>query len=70
MNPQDIANRFTYHPPKPGQPEKYTEIRDTALAFATKINDLCPDSRESERADEARRSGHVGKRRDRAERCR
>lgn len=21
MNPQDITNRFTYHPPKPGQPE-------------------------------------------------
>jgi hypothetical protein len=41
-----IENMFIYHPPKDGQPEKYTSIRNTAKDFAMMINTLCPDSRE------------------------
>jgi len=46
MDSADIVKRFTYHPPKPGQPEKYSEIRGEALAMAQTINNLCPESRE------------------------
>lgn len=28
----EIETRFTYHPPKLGQPEKYIEIRDAGKA--------------------------------------
>lgn len=42
----DIENRFTYHAPKPGQPERYVELRDTAKVLATKIVALTPPSRE------------------------
>lgn len=42
----DLEKRFTYHPPQPGQPEKYVEIRETAKKFAELLNTLCPDSRE------------------------
>lgn len=46
MNTDDIMNRFTYHAPKPGQPEKYVLLRDNAKGLAMLINDNCPDSRE------------------------
>ena len=46
MNIIDIQSNFTYHAPKPGQPEKYTVIRDTAKSLAMLINDNCPESRE------------------------
>ena len=42
----DIEKRFTYHPPQPGQHEKFVEIRETAKKFADLLNTLCPDSRE------------------------
>jgi hypothetical protein len=42
----DLNNRFTYHPPKDGQAERYQFIRATARAFATTINENAPDSRE------------------------
>jgi hypothetical protein len=42
----DLINRFTYHPPKPGQPELYTAIRDKAKELAYLIEEVCPDSRE------------------------
>ena len=41
-----IENNFTYHPPKPGQAERYESIRDTAKEFAEHLDDECPDSRE------------------------
>jgi hypothetical protein len=41
-----IDQAFTYHPPKPGQPEKYAAIRDKAKEFATLLAMMCPDSRE------------------------
>lgn len=44
-NPQ-IDQRFTYHPPKPGQPERYERIRNAAKEFAELIVAECPDSRE------------------------
>ena len=46
MDIKQIESCFTYHAPKPGQPEKYTVIRDHAKLLAFLINDNCPDSRE------------------------
>ena len=45
-NRERIENNFKYHAPKPGQPEIYTDIRNTAKEFALKLDALCPDSRE------------------------
>ena len=42
----DINNRFTYHEPKPDQPPRYREIRDTAKGLAEAITAKCPPSRE------------------------
>ena len=42
----DLENRFTYHAPKPGQPEKYTVIRDRGKDLAYLIQHNCPVSRE------------------------
>ena len=42
----DIKKRFTYHAPKPGQPQKYVEIRDLGGALAELVDSLCPESRE------------------------
>lgn len=41
---EEIENNYTYHPPKEGQPDKYTSIRNTAKDFALLINALCPVS--------------------------
>ena len=41
-----IEKAFTYHPPKEGQPEKYTAIRAQAKSLALMIDELVPDSRE------------------------
>ena len=41
-----IENNFTYHPPKPGQPERYQKIREKAKELAVLIHKECPDSRE------------------------
>lgn len=46
MEHSDLRNRFTYHPPKPGQAETYTELRDAAYTLALHINDVVPESRE------------------------
>lgn len=43
---QDLANRFTYHPPKGDQATRYEMIRDAAHNFAALVNEKCPDSRE------------------------
>jgi hypothetical protein len=45
-----IESRFTYHAPKDGQPERYTQLRDKAKELAYMIWELTPDS------DERRRS--------------
>lgn len=46
MEQNDLDNRFTYHTPKEGQPEKYMKIRDTAKELTILINDLAPECRE------------------------
>ena len=42
----ELETRFTYHPPKEGQTEMYTELRDLAHDFADIIDALVPESRE------------------------
>jgi hypothetical protein len=42
----DIEKRFTYHPPKEGQPARYEALRAVAKHFAIHIFEHCPDSRE------------------------
>lgn len=42
----ELENRFSYHAPKEGQPEKYEAIRGKAKELAHMIDELCPDSRE------------------------
>lgn len=42
----DLDHRFTYHAPKPGQPEKYVAIRDKAKDLAVLITDSSVASRE------------------------
>lgn len=44
-NPK-IESNFTYHAPKPGQPEKYQQLREKAKELAYLITELCPASRE------------------------
>jgi hypothetical protein len=41
-----LEKRFTYHPPKEGQPVVYERIRRSAKELAYLISDVCPDSRE------------------------
>ena len=42
----DLDNRFTYHPPQPGQPERYKLIRASAKDLADLLTAQCPKSRE------------------------
>jgi len=42
----ELQNRFTYHSPKSGQPEKYQALREKARELATLIVNLTPESRE------------------------
>jgi hypothetical protein len=46
MTPEDLENRFTYHAPKPGQPEVYAALRAEAKALAETIDEYAPESRE------------------------
>lgn len=46
----ELEKRFTYHPPKDGQPAKYEAIRDAALQYAKLIDALAPDSLEKSTA--------------------
>ncbi len=43
---EEIVKRFTYHPPKGDQVERYQAIRDTALEFARVITYNTSYSRE------------------------
>lgn len=40
------ANNFKYHPPTPGQIEKYPIVRNKGHEFAILLRTLCPQSRE------------------------
>jgi len=42
----DIEKRFTYHPPKEGQPIKYEALRTAFKDLAYLVEHYCPDSRE------------------------
>jgi hypothetical protein len=46
----DLANRFVYHAPKPGQVEQYQALRDMAHAFALLILESSPPTAGRERA--------------------
>lgn len=46
MDQAEIDNRFTYHPPRPGQPQIYEAIREQARQLAMCIVALTPSSRE------------------------
>lgn len=46
MDRADLQRRFTYHPPRPGQPEVYQGIRDRARDLAMLIDAWAPDGRE------------------------
>ena len=41
-----IERNFTYHAPKPGQPEQYERIRSKAKELAYILDEECPSSRE------------------------
>ena len=43
---EDIDNRFTYHAPRPGESEKYIQIRGLAKSLAYLVASLTPESRE------------------------
>ena len=42
----ELATRFTYHPPTGNQPERYEKLRAMAFAFAEEIVENTPASRE------------------------
>lgn len=44
--PEDIENRFTYHPPTEEQVGVYALIRGECHELADFLNLMCPDSRE------------------------
>jgi len=45
--PEDLTNRFTYHPPMTEQQGKvYDTIRGAGFAFARVVNELAPESME------------------------
>jgi len=46
MLSSDLKKRFTYHPPKEGQPQRYEDIRADALKFAYRLDMFCPECRE------------------------
>lgn len=43
---EELEKNFTYHAPKPGQPERYERIRSKAKEFAELLEVECPRSRE------------------------
>jgi hypothetical protein len=46
VSPEELALRFTYHPPKENQPARYTGIRNRARELADLIVQYTPASRE------------------------
>lgn len=52
MIPERLRHKFTYHPPRSGQQEKYEKLRSKALELALLINELVPETPESNTAIE------------------
>ena len=50
MTDADLDRRFNYHPPKPGQPERYAKVRSTLCEAAKVCRDVTPGSPEQTRA--------------------
>lgn len=50
LSHEDVEIRFTYHPPKDDQPQRYEMLRDSAKQLAHDMIELCPNSRERSRA--------------------
>lgn len=46
MERAELENRFTYHAPSEGQPEKYEALRSKGSELAQLIVDTVPESRE------------------------
>jgi len=46
MDATDIENRFTYHAPKEGWPQKYEALRNGVKDIAKMIDSYCQESRE------------------------
>jgi len=42
----ELEKNFTYHAPKPGQPDRYERLREKAKELAYLITQECPPSRE------------------------
>ncbi len=43
---EQVEHNFTYHAPKPGQPERYTQLREKYKELALLVLDLTPESGE------------------------
>lgn len=43
---EEMGRRFTYHPPKDDQVERYSAIREAVLPLALGLCQSCPESRE------------------------
>ena len=48
--PLDLDNIYKYHSPKPGQAERYENIRETGKLLALLVTAECPASRERSKA--------------------
>lgn len=46
VDEQDLTKRFTHHPPKANQTERYEDLRHHAKLLAHKMMKACPRSRE------------------------
>lgn len=46
----ELERRFSYHPPKEGQAERYEALRAKAKELAMLIHNSCPESREKSTA--------------------
>ena len=46
LTDEELEKRFTYHPPKGDQAQRYAEIREMAKEFAVALALRCPESRE------------------------
>ena len=53
MDNEELVKRFTYHPPKGTQANRYENIRDKALKFAMFLVSQTPESREQTQAIDA-----------------
>lgn len=45
-NPNELDIRFSYWPPKPGQADKYADLRAKGKALAEAIENTVPECRE------------------------